>query len=252
MPFVKKLCAMFMLFVTAVSAVFSMYQLLPKYTVNAIEINSETPVLNFNTDPVLKEEATKNEESTNSTASEAIKASTNGKVLGKIQETVLSPYNAPISYNNVYLKNSTGVDISLKEELGKKIKAGEISEIVSLFETNPMFRGLMETSGASSNMFAFKQLMTSAGLPLSSEMSSMFGGKSAETVWDIAHGDFGATGGQLVQEQTQKRLVELATDNYVLTSIAIRALLVKIAQLILDEASIMGSGSGTTPMNTNQ
>lgn len=121
MPFVKKLCAMFMLFVTAVSAVFSMYQLLPKYTVNAIEINSETPVLNFNTDPVLKEEATKNEESTNSTASEAIKASTNGKVLGKIQETVLSPYNAPISYDKVYLKNSTGVDISLKEELGKKI-----------------------------------------------------------------------------------------------------------------------------------
>lgn len=141
---------------------------------------------------------------------------------------------------------------ALKEYLGKKIKAGEISEIVSLFETNPMFRGLMESSGASSNMFAFKQLMTSAGLPLSSEMSSMFGGKSAETVWDIAHGDFGATGGKLVQEETQAKLVKLATDNYALTSNAIRALLVKIAQLILDEASIMGSGSGTTPMNTNQ
>lgn len=141
---------------------------------------------------------------------------------------------------------------ALKEYLGKKIKAGEISEIVSLFETNPMFRVLMESSGASSNMFAFKQLMTSAGLPLSSEMSSMFGGKSAETVWDIAHGDFGATGGKLVQEETQAKLVKLATDNYALTSNAIRALLVKIAQLILDEASIMGSGSGTTPMNTNQ
>ena len=141
---------------------------------------------------------------------------------------------------------------AMKEYLGKKIKAGEISEIVSLFESNPMFRGLMETSGASSNMYAFKQLMTSAGLPLSSEMTSMFAGKSAETVWDIAHGEFGATGGQLVQEQTQKRLVELATDNYVMTSNAIRALLVKIAQLILDEASIMGSGSGTIPMNTNQ
>ena len=141
---------------------------------------------------------------------------------------------------------------AMKEYLGKKIKAGEISEIVSLFETNPMFRGLMESSGASSNMYAFKQLMTSAGLPLSSEMSSMFSGKSAETVWDIAHGDFGATGGRLVQEQTQKKLVELATNNYAMTSNAIRALLVKIAQLILDEASIMGSGSGTTPMNTNQ
>lgn len=141
---------------------------------------------------------------------------------------------------------------AMKEYLGKKIKAGEISEIVSLFETNPMFRGLMESSGASSNMYAFKQLMTSAGLPLSSEMSSMFAGKSAETVWDIAHGDFGATGGKLVQEQTQKKLVELATNNYAMTSSAIRALLIKIAQLILDEASIMGSGSGTTPMNTNQ
>lgn len=141
---------------------------------------------------------------------------------------------------------------AMKEYLGKKIKAGEISEIVSLFETNPMFRGLMESSGASGNMFAFKQLMTSAGLPLSSEMSSMFAGKSAKESWDIAHGEFGATGGQLVQEQTQKKLVELATNNYAMTSNAIRALLVKIAQLILDEASIMGSGSGTTPMNTNQ
>ncbi len=37
--------------------------------------------------------------------------------IGKIYEQFLSPYGAKTAYNNIYIKNSTGLDINLKEEL---------------------------------------------------------------------------------------------------------------------------------------
>ena len=44
--------------------------------------------------------------------------------IGKVYEQFLSPYGAKLKYNNIYIKNSTGLDINIKNELeaGLKIK----------------------------------------------------------------------------------------------------------------------------------
>ena len=62
-----------------------------------------------------KEETTQsNPESTES----VIQTSTDSSsALGKIVEQFISPYSAPLSHNNVYIKNSTGLNIDLKSEL---------------------------------------------------------------------------------------------------------------------------------------
>lgn len=44
------------------------------------------------------------------------------QALGKIKEQFLSPYSAKYSYNNVYMKNTSGIDIDLKEELAASLK----------------------------------------------------------------------------------------------------------------------------------
>lgn len=133
---------------------------------------------------------------------------------------------------------------ALKEYLGKKIKAGEISEIVQLFESNPMFRSLMESSGALGSKFAFKELLSTAGLPLSSEIATVFQGKSAETAWDIGHGRLSATSsGEFVGEKSLKELSDEARENYAATSNSLKRLLLEIANLIRKEADNMGAGN---------
>lgn len=52
----------------------------------------------------------------------SLAVNTNGTALGKISEQFLSPYSAKYSYNNVYMKNSSGIDINLSEELAAKLK----------------------------------------------------------------------------------------------------------------------------------
>ena len=117
MQFLKKLTAFFMLCLTAVCAVFSIYQVMPKAkalqknTTNDIFINTEPitdQTVGISSQNVIKKEDT-------------VLASTKGKVLGKIEETLLSPYNAPIKFDKVYLKNSTGINLDFKAELAKKI-----------------------------------------------------------------------------------------------------------------------------------
>lgn len=131
---------------------------------------------------------------------------------------------------------------ALKEYLGKKIKAGEISEIVRLFESNPMFRGLMESSGALGSKYAFKELLSTAGLPLSSEIASVFEGKSATDAWNIAHGRLGATSsGETINEKSLKELSDEARKNYAATSNSLKRLLLEIANLIRKEADNMGT-----------
>ena len=118
MQFLKKLTAVFMLNLTAVCAVFSMYQIIPK----AKALNTITTSDLFLSAPQESLDFTSNNSSeTSSEPKTTIPASTKEKVLGKIQETVLSPYNAPVNVNKVYLKNSTGVNIDFKTELSKKI-----------------------------------------------------------------------------------------------------------------------------------
>lgn len=52
----------------------------------------------------------------------SLAVNTNGTALGKISEQFLSPYSAKYSYNNVYMKNSSGIDINLADELAAKLK----------------------------------------------------------------------------------------------------------------------------------
>lgn len=118
MQFFKKLTAFFMLSLTAVSAVFSIYQVLPKAT--ALEYSETSDIIINNTEEVIDNSSNITSEKTSNTES-TVPASSKEKVLGKIQETVLSPYSAPLSYEKVYLKNSAGVTIDLKNELSKKI-----------------------------------------------------------------------------------------------------------------------------------
>lgn len=70
-----------------------------------------------------KKEETESGGSTSSVAAASVKSETSvpaaakGTVKGKIINNYISPYKAGLSYNNVYVKNSAGVNISIKELL---------------------------------------------------------------------------------------------------------------------------------------
>lgn len=57
------------------------------------------------------------EAQSSSTAETALPTATEGTVKGKIISNYISPYNAPLSYGGVYLKNSAGVSVDIKELL---------------------------------------------------------------------------------------------------------------------------------------
>ncbi len=75
-----------------------------------------------------KEETTSANSETVQTLAEAVK--------GKIVERYISPYTAPQSYNNVYMKNSTGVNVDIKSllnaSLGFKIKKNDEPQVLIL------------------------------------------------------------------------------------------------------------------------
>lgn len=63
-------------------------------------------------------EAVTSEETVSAAESgEDIPASTDGSVKGKVISRYISPYNAPLSYDGVYMKNSTDLTVSIKELL---------------------------------------------------------------------------------------------------------------------------------------
>lgn len=62
------------------------------------------------------EESSSVQESTESAA-----ASTDGSVKGKVISRYISPYNANLSYDGVYIKNSTELDINIKELLSSPL-----------------------------------------------------------------------------------------------------------------------------------
>lgn len=64
------------------------------------------------TEEIKSEEAEKAEQIEESTP-----ASTDGSVKGKVISRYISPYNAGLSYNGVYLKNSTDLTVDIKELL---------------------------------------------------------------------------------------------------------------------------------------
>ena len=60
------------------------------------------------------------EETSSSTAS--VQASTTPKdAIGKIHEQFLSPYSQKLNYNGIYIKNSTGLNINIKNELSEEL-----------------------------------------------------------------------------------------------------------------------------------
>lgn len=58
----------------------------------------------------------------------------NEEALGKIIERFISPYEAKYSYNNVYMKNSSGLSVDIKTELNSKLsfkmEKGEAPEVL--------------------------------------------------------------------------------------------------------------------------
>lgn len=87
-----------------------------------------------------KKEETESGGSTSSAAAASVKSETSvpaaakGTVKGKIINTYISPYKAGLSYNNVYVKNSAGVNISIKELLSApltfKIEKNDMPQVL--------------------------------------------------------------------------------------------------------------------------
>ncbi len=115
--------------VCSVMLILSFCFALEKTSVTAIE--TETPF--FSTTEVFlpekesvsskeeKPQETPKKENTSTTSSTSVPVAAEA-VKGKIVERYISPYTAPLSYNNVYMKNSTGVSIDIKNLLNSSLK----------------------------------------------------------------------------------------------------------------------------------
>lgn len=68
------------------------------------------------------------------TEATSVPAATEGAVKGKIINNFISPYNAPLSYDKVYMKNSAGVTVDIKElllsPLGFKIETSSEPQVL--------------------------------------------------------------------------------------------------------------------------
>lgn len=67
---------------------------------------------------------------------DTVSAASKGNVVGKVSEKFISPYTAKTSYNNVYLKNSTDLNVDLKSllkaDLGYKIEKNDEPQVLIL------------------------------------------------------------------------------------------------------------------------
>ena len=68
-----------------------------------------------------KDESAKSETAPTADGIESVAVSATGTVQGKVIEKFISPYTANTSYNNVYLKNNTDLNISLKDFVNGKL-----------------------------------------------------------------------------------------------------------------------------------
>lgn len=108
-----------------------------------------SPTLNSATEDIDSlQKGEKNDEGTNESLSEKPQAeespqqseavskpvASSGNVLGKVIEKFITPYTANTSYNNVYIKNSTGLDIDIKallsSPLGYKIEKNKNPQVL--------------------------------------------------------------------------------------------------------------------------
>ncbi len=86
----------------------------------------------------------KTEEKTTEASSVSVSAEA---VKGKIIEKYISPYNAPQSYNNVYMKNASGLDVDIKTMLNSSLsfKIAETEEPQVLIMHTHTTESFMET-----------------------------------------------------------------------------------------------------------
>ncbi len=70
---------------------------------------------------VQEDKKTESAESDNASKNQSQAVSAKEAVKGKIIEKHISPYTVGLSYNNVYIKNSTGLNIDIKSLLTKKL-----------------------------------------------------------------------------------------------------------------------------------
>lgn len=97
----------------------------PLESIKVENVSSSFDTESKETETVAKEETKEKEniqsvpESTQSTVQTS---GDNASALGKIVEQFLSPYSASLSHNNVYIKNSTPLNIDLKSELSQPLK----------------------------------------------------------------------------------------------------------------------------------
>ena len=93
----------------------------PLYTDSAVNAQSE-------------ETTAKPDNNSQSKTETSVTASASGNVKGKIVSRYISPYNAGLSYNNVYVKNSTELKLDIKKllssQLGFKIKKSDSPQVL--------------------------------------------------------------------------------------------------------------------------
>ncbi len=94
---------------------------------NDIVIQTTAPIFfdniipqNDNSKDTVSQPVIQPENTTNDTA-ESLMVSASGTVQGKVIEKFISPYTANTSYNNVYLKNNTDLDINLKDFINSDV-----------------------------------------------------------------------------------------------------------------------------------
>ncbi len=106
------------IFLTAYGSIFYTAETIPTVSQDSVSTYENT-VVNETVD--TKATSSENVSSETPSPESAVAASTNATVQGKVVEKFISPYTANTSYNNVYLKNSTGLDINIKNLLGASL-----------------------------------------------------------------------------------------------------------------------------------
>ncbi len=92
------------------------------YTQTAIQVNLKNDLPTIYSINTTQSEIKVDEQSADKSQSEAsVSVSTGGTIQGKVVEKFISPYTANTSYNSVYLKNNTDLNINLKEFLNANL-----------------------------------------------------------------------------------------------------------------------------------
>lgn len=120
MNFLRKFTAVIMLISVSAAAIYSLSIFLPKTKASADTAAADSSVESI-IESVSSAVSVFEPPRVSSDVSSAVPAMSQGKVLGKIKTEIISPYKAPISYNKIYMKNSTGVTMDLKKELATPI-----------------------------------------------------------------------------------------------------------------------------------